>query len=223
MYYKIDKLYTYTLKNDSGFSPNPFWGCCTLACCKPKIRETVGKKWDKSKNIWVIGISPKNRGNEVSYIMKVNDYLTFSEYYEKYPKKIPDFTKKVKHKCGDNIYKPKENGSGFEQLRSLHSNNKFDDDYWSFNRTNYIHDLNGKYVLISKEFIYFGNKTVPLYGDLKTLIVGRAHKCKFDREILDSAQRFINKYSEDIKKKKIVGPPNRWPKYDKSWNLSSCG
>ncbi len=178
---------------------------------------------NKKKNIWVIGITPKDRGNEVSYVMKVNDCLTFAEYYEKYPKKIPDFTKKAKYKCGDNIYRPKENGSGFEQLRSFHSNNKFDDSNWSFHRGNYIHDLDGKYVLISKEFIYFGNETIPLYGDLKTLIVARGHKCKFDREILNSVEEFINKYSEDIKKKKIVCPPNRWPKSDKSWNISSCG
>jgi len=154
--------------------------------------------------------------------MKVNDCLTFAEYYEKYPKKIPDFSKDVKYKCGDNIYMPKENGSGFEQLRSFHSNNKFDDDNWSFHRGNYINDLDGKYVLISKEFIYFGNETVPLYSDLKTLIVGRGHKCKFDREILDSVEVFINKYSEDIKNKRIVASPNRWPKSDKSWNINSC-
>lgn len=31
-------LFSYIVACDSGFSPNPFWGICTLACCKPRIR-----------------------------------------------------------------------------------------------------------------------------------------------------------------------------------------
>lgn len=223
MRYKIDKLYTYIIKHDTGFSPNPFWGCCTLACCKPKIRESIGKNWQRNNNIWVIGISPRSRGNEVIYIMKVTDCLTFPDYYENFPKKIPDFSKDTKYKCGDNIYKPRDDGNGFEQLRSFHSHKPLSDDNWSLHRSNAIHDLNGKYVLISNEFIYFGNKTVPLFGDLKTLIVTRGHRCRFDQEILDSVEEFVNSYSEDIKMKKIVAPPYSWPKTDKSWDIKSCG
>jgi hypothetical protein len=35
------KLYSYVVTHDTGFSPNPFWGCCTLADCKPAIRRTA--------------------------------------------------------------------------------------------------------------------------------------------------------------------------------------
>ena len=42
----MTKLYSYIVATDSGFSPNPFHGFCTLACCKPSYagllkRETT--------------------------------------------------------------------------------------------------------------------------------------------------------------------------------------
>ena len=33
------KVYVYILAADGGFAPNPFFGWCTLACCKPAIRR----------------------------------------------------------------------------------------------------------------------------------------------------------------------------------------
>ena len=35
------KLMAYIVRHDSGFSPNPFGGVCTLACCKPAIRRSA--------------------------------------------------------------------------------------------------------------------------------------------------------------------------------------
>lgn len=37
------KIYTYRMIYDSGFAPNPYFGLCTLSCCKPKIRKEVAK------------------------------------------------------------------------------------------------------------------------------------------------------------------------------------
>jgi len=34
-------LYSYVVRYDSGFAPNPFGGYCTLATCKPEIRKTA--------------------------------------------------------------------------------------------------------------------------------------------------------------------------------------
>ena len=44
------KLYSYIITEDTGFSPNPFWGCCTLADCKPEIRRNA-KVGD-----WIVGL-----------------------------------------------------------------------------------------------------------------------------------------------------------------------
>src|SRR5882762_6472831 len=32
------RLYSYVVARDFGFAPNPFYGFCTLATCKPRIR-----------------------------------------------------------------------------------------------------------------------------------------------------------------------------------------
>ncbi len=36
--------YEYVMTSDIGFAPNPFYGVCTLACCKPKIRKSVANE-----------------------------------------------------------------------------------------------------------------------------------------------------------------------------------
>ena len=36
-------IYEYVMTDDTGFAPNPFYGICTLACCKPVIRRGVAK------------------------------------------------------------------------------------------------------------------------------------------------------------------------------------
>jgi putative DNA base modification enzyme with NMAD domain len=63
------RLYSYIVTYDTGFSPNPFFGFCTLACCKPAIRRTaeVGG---------TLGLSPKAKGNRVVYFMRVKERLT---------------------------------------------------------------------------------------------------------------------------------------------------
>lgn len=38
------KIYTYIMTDDYSFAPNPYFGLCTLACCKPKIRKAVANK-----------------------------------------------------------------------------------------------------------------------------------------------------------------------------------
>ncbi|MFH1865797.1 MAG: hypothetical protein ABIK85_07930, partial [Candidatus Eisenbacteria bacterium] len=35
------RLFSYIVARDYGFAPNPFCGVCTLATCKPKIRESA--------------------------------------------------------------------------------------------------------------------------------------------------------------------------------------
>lgn len=66
------KLYSYCLRWDDGAAPNPFWGVCTLAICKPAIRRTA-KVGD-----WVVGLGSANSpiGNisdSVVYAMRVTD------------------------------------------------------------------------------------------------------------------------------------------------------
>lgn len=61
------RLYSYTITHDTGFAPNPFWGWCTLATCKPQIRRTA------QVGDWIAGLSPKATGNRLVYAMQVSE------------------------------------------------------------------------------------------------------------------------------------------------------
>ncbi len=200
------KLYSYIVTHDTGFAPNPFWGFCTLACCKPKIRKAA------QKGDWIVGLSEKAKGNRIIYVMRVDEKLTFAEYFRdsRFTAKIPDFSKakekkEIIFKCGDNIYKPLPGGN-FQQLQSMHSKNT-DEDLKQKQK-----DLEGKYVLISETFYYFGSKSIALPEDFSELKVGRGYKSNFSADFIKKFLDFIHQYTQGV-----YGPPTVWPKNDDSW------
>ena len=196
------KLYSYIVTDDTGFSPNPFWGCCTLACCKPAIRRTA------EVGDWIVGLSPKASGNRIVFAMKVDEKLEFEDYFKdpRFVEKIPAFDKgKVIYKAGDNIYEPLANG-GFRQLPSMHSNGELE------NPETKNHDLGELYVLIGHKFYYFGGDGPFLPECLNVLKVGRGHKCRFKKDPIPAFLGFIGLFSEGIN-----SPPTQWPANDDSW------
>ena len=84
------KLYSYVVATDCGFAPNPFYDFCTLATCKPDIREraTVGD--------WVIGTGSgakeKQRNGYLVFAMRVTETMSFDEYWKdiRFCNKRPD-------------------------------------------------------------------------------------------------------------------------------------
>lgn len=221
MEYRVDRLYSYIVTHDTGFSPNPFWGMCTLACCKPRIRQSVLKHLQDNpdEHIWIVGLSPKHYelGNDIVYMMKVDGVMTFQEYFEIHPEKRPDYSRsEIIYRCGDNIYQPLSS-SNFRQLRSAHSLNPREDEQWSQHSKNMERDLSGKCVLYSKRFIYFGSEAIPLPSELFALKVGRAHRCNFDGSVLDAFGRYAGKFEKQFEQGLILGKPNRWSDSDESW------
>jgi hypothetical protein len=155
------RLYSYIIKHDTGFSPNPFHGYCTLACCKPVIRRTA-KKGD-----WVVGLTPKEHGNGIVYLMRVDEEpISYTEYWQdkRFKAKKPRYNDGILSKCGDNIYEPE--GSGYRQLQSAHSNGELE------NPKMKARDLRGHQVLISKTFAYFGANPKPLPDGLAARLSG---------------------------------------------------
>lgn len=196
------KLYSYIVTHDTGFAPNPFWGCCTLANCKPRIRRTA------SEGDWIVGLSRKASENRLIYAMKVDEITDFATYYNdpRFAAKQPDFTKgTVVYKCGDNIYAPMSGGR-FRQLQSSHSNGENE------NPKTKAHDLEGRNVLIGHRYVYFGMDGPELPTALEALKVGRAHKCRFPPEVIESFLTFIEQFDNGV-----VGRPARWPEHDQSW------
>lgn len=200
------KLYSYVVTHDTGFSPNPFWGYCTLADCKPKIRKTA------DVGDWIIGLSPrdKGRGNKVIFAMLVDEILPYEQYYrdERFARKIPDYSKgPVVCKCGDNIYEPLPNGD-FRQLPSTHSNGPAE------NPKTKADDLGGANVLIAEVFHYFGQRAISLPEGLEELKVGRGHKCRFSPEVIRTFLKFFGR-----RKAGVIARPTRWAKHDDSWKM----
>lgn len=188
-------MYSYVLKIDDGAAPNPYYGYCTLAICKPYIRRKA--------NIgdWIIGTGNKKVGNnKLVYAMKVREYMNFNQYFDddRFKNKKPDLNSQDKYAhLGDNIYKPTRDG--FEQLPSVHSNGKEE------NIDNKKHDLGknlkeNNRLLISEEFYYFGDNAIELPLNLKQIIKrGQWHKStSIGKSKIEEFEKFIKKFTKGV-------------------------
>nr|WP_198999685.1 hypothetical protein [Flavobacterium sp. ASV13] len=194
------RLFSYVLRYDDGAAPNPFWGICTLAICKPDIRRTA------NVGDWIIGTGSKNSrlkdGNtydlsdSVVYAMKVTEKLSLEDY-DKFcrnnlVKKIPKwFSKDYRLRVSDCIYDYSE--SSIPKLRkSVH------------NPDNIKRDLGGKSVLLSTHFFYFGEEARLLPQELKYIIRrGQKHLVFDDSEVISKFENWLSQY----KKNKIYAEP----------------
>ncbi len=196
------RLFSYVVRFDTGFAPNPFFGYCTLACCKPKIRLSA------EKGDWVVGLTPRADGNRIVYMMRVDEVLgSFSDYWtdRRFAAKKPNYNKGLREKCGDNIYEPLSTGR-YRQLRSAHSNGEAEDE------ANKAHDLSGRRVLVSETFAYFGSNALPLPPNFRFLAVMRGHRSRFGEE----EKRQFMQFTQTVRFG-IHGAPRRWPSKDDSW------
>ena len=170
-------LYSYIVRHDSGFAPNPFYGFCTLACCKPNIRRTA------QEGDYVVGLGPK--GSHVVYAMRVTRVVGLNDYWEQFPVKRPDVKANGVKAVGDNIYRIKakvkvdgddiyhrDNVDNWSQERSQHS--KYDKGA----------DIGGRNALISRDFVYWGGKGEPLPSNLKGIVGGRGHRSTANKRFI---------------------------------------
>lgn len=169
------RLYKYVITRDFGFAPNPYYGACTLATCKPKIRKTA------QINDWIAGFGGSATPVKgcLVYMMKVSKKITFDEYWkdELFNKKKPTFSKSGKASYGDNIYHHNEKGEWIQE----NSHHSFEN---GVNYTNLNKDTSQDAVLISDKFWYFGNNACRLPIQFNsTIYSGRAHKIE-DKEII---------------------------------------
>ena len=151
------RLFSYVVRYDSGFAPNPFYGFCTLATCKPDIRNAA------EIGHWVVGTGSADRKNQrgghLVYAMRVTETLTFSQYWSdpRFQSKKPYLRGSRKQTCGDNIYRPKR-GGGWEQLHSFHTESDGTPVLRHINK-----DTGVDRILVSNDFVYFGGTgpTIP--------------------------------------------------------------
>ncbi len=191
-------LYVYKVTRDYGFAPNPFWGYCTLATCKPDIRKRslVGDA--------IAGFSSNKKDEQCKmiYFMKITESMTFDEYWNevRFERKKPIFTKGIQECYGDNIYHHNK-GSDWLQENSHHSK-----DGGKINKRNLIRDTRENRVLISARYWYFGENAIILPEEHDYLIPYWRNYKKFDEETEKRLEGFLeNNYQSGI-----LGKPQRW-------------
>jgi len=207
------RLFTYKLKDDVGFAPNPFGGMLTLATCKPLIR--------KHKNIgdWVAGftskalVKDKNYSPKLIYLMQVTDKVNFEKYWndKQYEDRKPKKSDIIMEKIGDNIYKPSPSSlEGFEQQQNLYH---YDMDI--------KRDLSGEFVLISTRYYYFGGSPIEIPAEISPKIPKgqSAHGVKGfndDKKKEDFLSWIESNYAIGIHDK-----PHTWFQNDETYKLDS--
>ncbi|MFT4804387.1 MAG: hypothetical protein ACI9YE_001591 [Psychroserpens sp.] len=150
-------LFVYVIARDFGFAPNPFFGTCTLATCKPGIRKGA------SAGDWIMGVAGSKLGKSIHrkciLLMKVSEKMSFESYWDdpRFTSKKPCRNGSQLKMLGDNIYHKDGNGS-WVQEDSHHSNPD-----GTTNLVNLDRDTgNCDQVLISDYFFYFGEEAIPV-------------------------------------------------------------
>jgi len=143
------KLFSYVVRLDFGFAPNPFHGVCTLATCKGQIRRTA------AVGDWVVGTGSTAYGlqGRIVYAMNISEKLTFQQYWQdpRFSAKRPYLRGSLKQTRGDNIYHRHPKSGVWIQENSRHSNDNGTPNLGHIDR-----DTRHPFVLIADEFYYWG-------------------------------------------------------------------
>lgn len=199
-------MHSYVVARDYGFAPNPFYGFCTLATCKPKIRgsATVGD--------WIVGTGSKSqdRQGRIVYAMRVSETMSFSGYWkdERFRNKRPNLRGSKKQAFGDNIYHKDTKTGHWCQEDSHHSHPD-----GTPNNNNINHDTQTDRVLISDDYVYWGGNgpVIPKrFRNFKgfDLCGGRGHKNSFPEELIAEFVAWLRTRGE----KGFCGSPLDWTK-----------
>ena len=195
-------LYCYAVTRDYGFAPNPFFGKCTLATCKPKIRKSA------QVGDWVLGIGGavlNTQRRKCIYIMKISEIINFDRYWNdpRFQNKKPSRNGSRVRLVGDNIYHSDSDGHWMQE-DSHHSNNDGTPNPTNVKRDTATTDR----VLISEQFLYFGKNAVSI--DLESLGYGRVRDIKkyqlnSDRHAAALVESIMKKHINNINQ--IQGNP----------------
>jgi len=208
-------IHAYIVEHDIGFAPNPFFGYCTVACCKPRIREKA------ELGSWVVGVGSVKDGarGKLIYAMQVTMAISFQEYWNDgtFEDKKPTFDGSLKQAQGDNIYSPGISGE-WQQCRSRHTHSDV-----AMTRKHVDRDTSTNRVLISNRFVYLGQNAIGIPAHLRDrdgipLDLGSEHtpngglrrERDFDDENLQ--QRFVAWLNDEIGLWGYQGDPIEWRK-----------
>lgn len=195
------RLYSYIVARDYGFAPNPFYGFCTLATCKPQIRRNA-KVGD-----WIIGTGSKSKGRDgrIVYAMRVTEAMSFDDYWSdtRFHRKRPDMRASMKKAFGDNIYHRESETAPWRQLDSHHSHED-----GTQNNRNVRNDTQADRMLVSDDFIYWGGSgpLVPSFGGQTIYHSTQGHRSKFPGEVIEEFVAWLRSFEESG----YLGMPLDW-------------
>jgi hypothetical protein len=190
------KVYSYVVARDFGFAPNPFHGYCTLATCKPDIRERA------SIGDLIVGTRKAPFGSHVIFFMFVTEILSFQEYWNdnRFRAKQPNFNSSIKNAFGDNIYHLDEHGHWIQE----DSHHTFEDG--TVCEKNLRTDTKSNRVLISNDFAYWGSSSPSLPENLQALARGgRGYKVNFADEFKTQIRVWASQQIRGVR-----GSPLNW-------------
>lgn len=189
-------LYSYVITRDYGFAPNPFWNVCSLATCKPQIRQHA------SVGDWIAGFGGKNTEvpHKMVFLMRVGEICSFDEYWNdsRFSMKKPCFGRKYQQCWGDNIYH--HSGDKWIQENSYHS---YAD---RANLNNLFHDTRIDRVLLSFYYWYFGENAIELPEKFAEVIsTGRGYK-----KLQDNVCENVVNWVKDNYEMGLQAFPSKW-------------
>lgn len=150
------QLYSYVVRTDRGFAPNPFCGCCTLAACTPNRMGARLRRGD-----WLMGNSDNAHGQRLVYAMRVSEVLEFDDYFHdpRFDCKKPRPGGDWRNRCGDNIYHIGPSGRYQQAFTFSHTEAHFLEK-----------DTRNPRVFISEHFFYFGENAPDIPAEFGGLI-----------------------------------------------------
>ena len=184
-------LLSYVVRYDSGFAPNPFHDYCTLATCKPRLRQHA--KVDD----WLVGTGsnarPIRRGGYLVYAMRVTEILDTEDYWadSRFQEKKPNLYGSWVAASGDNIYELLAPGT-WRQLDSYHSNAD-----GSSKIEHVMRDTSIERILISNDFLYFGGEGPQLpkrflgEGDFRVVCSHRNYRRVTDEVVISAFEQWL--------------------------------
>lgn len=176
-----ERLYIYKLVADGGGAPCVWRGLLSLAICKPKIRKKA------AKGDIIFGVGGKNYCERLIYIAKVTARLDRGDYYRK----------RQYARRPDCIYRNVEGRAQLKPQARYH--NQSDQ-----RRKDVGMRFENAYVLLSRDFRYFGRKGTDDYKHkfpvIAALVEGLRrghcvnHSIKLHRELLELKKRVWRKH-----------------------------
>ena len=172
-------LYTYIVEHDMGFAPNPFFGTCSLAACKPIIRRRASV----GDYIMGTGSAKRRRSGHLVFWMQVSEIITFDDYWRRpeFIQKRPLINGSLKRAFGDNIYFRDEGSAEYKQVHSFHSERD-----GSHHPGNHHDDVGTTdRIMLGERFSYFGGAGPRVPEELDRFVHKRRNHLRFaDEEAL---------------------------------------